>query len=163
MTAVHDGPLTILVLWPKLLGPRRFWNATRQRVPLPSSMLSRLPPSPARARARAALAMISIIIADSMTNLGKVEFGEIAKGAVEPQQRVNLAVPAFLVLVTRDCKAGQRPPGFHKLFHVGQVGAGHGVVAGAFDASPGILPEGSVPSRAAHIVPRDKERIAAHV
>ena len=98
-----------------------------------------------------------------MTDLGEVEFGEIAEGPVEAQQWVDLAVPPVLVLACREREAGQRPPGFYELLHRGQVGAGHVAVAGAFDASPGVSPEGGVPSRAARIVPRDEERIAADV
>src|SRR5436189_1522166 len=99
-------------------------------------MLSNLSLTPKMATAHAALAVISIVVADSVTDLGEVEFGEIAEGAVEVQQWVDLAVPPVLVFVCRQCAAGHDPPGFHKLLHVGQMGPSHSTIAGAFDASP---------------------------
>src|SRR5437588_447866 len=97
------------------------------------------------------------VVTDAVTNLGEVELGEIAERTVEAQQRVDFAVPLVLVLACRERVAGQRPSGFHELFHVAQVAPGQRITAGPFDAVPGVLPEGSVPARSASIMPRDEK------
>jgi hypothetical protein len=104
-----------------------------------------------------ALIVTPTVITDPMTNLSKIELGEVAERAVKAQQWEDLALPLVLVLAHREREAGQRPPSFYELFHVAQMRPGQRIVAGAFDAALSVLPEGSVPARAASIVPRDEE------
>src|SRR5262249_42933061 len=98
-----------------------------------------------------------LIVADPVTDLREVEFREIAKRLVEAQQWKEFTVPGFLVLTLRECEARQCPTGFYVLFEVGPVRPNQRVLLGAFDSTPGVLPESSVPSRAASIVPGDKQ------
>src|SRR5215813_9727613 len=104
----------------------------------------------------------TIVVADPMTDLGEVEFGEVAKRPIQLQQRKHLALPLLKIIVRRQREAGHRPPGFDELLHGGDEMPGERMRAGAVETAPREIPERRVPAGTAGVVTGDEERIAAY-